>query len=149
MSETLLDVLRAMRSASTQCYRFAERIENALISDGEQREARDRAAHGGGEVATFAEWLATEMPAGTVIGDPAWWADRIARQYAKRARPAAEAVGVPDGITYCAASDNFYCAGRGMGESFWRQWHSRRFEFPAAPSQPEGDTARQGAGEVA
>lgn len=33
---------------------------------------------------SFAEWLATEMPAGTVIGDPAWWANRIARQYAKR-----------------------------------------------------------------
>lgn len=47
MSETLLDVLRAMRSASMQCYGFAERIQNALISDGEQRTARDRAAQGG------------------------------------------------------------------------------------------------------
>src|SRR3546814_19081899 len=28
--------------------------------------------------------LATEMPAGTVIGDPKWWADRIARQYRVR-----------------------------------------------------------------
>ena len=34
--------------------------------------------------ASFDEWLAKEMPAGTVIGDPSWWADRIARQYSKR-----------------------------------------------------------------
>ena len=27
----------------------------------------------------FAEWLAREIPAGTVIGDPAWWAPRILR----------------------------------------------------------------------
>ena len=33
---------------------------------------------------TFAAWLATEMPAGTVIGNPAWWANRIARQYRVR-----------------------------------------------------------------
>jgi hypothetical protein len=26
---------------------------------------------------TFAAWIAREMPAGTVIGDPAWWAPRI------------------------------------------------------------------------
>ena len=50
-------------------------------------------AQGGGEVA-FAEWLATEMPAGTVIGDPAWWAGRIARQYAKRCAPPSAPVGV-------------------------------------------------------
>ncbi len=25
----------------------------------------------------FAEWLSREMPAGTVIGDPGWWAGRI------------------------------------------------------------------------
>ena len=50
-------------------------------------------AQGGGE-ATFAEWLATEMPAGTIIGDPAWWADRIARQYAKRCAPPSAPVGV-------------------------------------------------------
>lgn len=33
----LLDVLRAMRSASTQCYNFAERVEAAIIADGERR----------------------------------------------------------------------------------------------------------------
>ena len=37
--------------------------------------------------ATFAEWLATEMPAGTVIGNPKWWAERIARQYRVRCTP--------------------------------------------------------------
>ena len=30
---------------------------------------------------TFADWLAHEMPAGTVIGDPKWWAPRIASAY--------------------------------------------------------------------
>ena len=33
--------------------------------------------------ADFAEWLAREMPAGTVIGDPHWWANLIARRYAQ------------------------------------------------------------------
>jgi hypothetical protein len=41
----------------------------------------------------FAEWLAREMPAGTVIGDPHWWANLIARRFAqfaaKQAPPAA------------------------------------------------------------
>jgi hypothetical protein len=32
------------------------------------------------DVEALAEWLAREMPAGTVIGDPKWWADRIARR---------------------------------------------------------------------
>lgn len=42
-----------------------------------------------GEVvdSTFAEWLASEMPAGTVIGDPTWWANRIARQYQVHCTP--------------------------------------------------------------
>lgn len=44
--------------------------------------------------ATFAEWLATEMPAGTIIGDPAWWANRIARQYAVRSSQPASAPAV-------------------------------------------------------
>jgi hypothetical protein len=30
--------------------------------------------------ANFSEWLAREMPAGTVIGDPEWWAPRIAAE---------------------------------------------------------------------
>jgi hypothetical protein len=37
----------------------------------------------------LAEWIAREMPAGTVIGDPAWWAARIARA-AHQAAPAEE-----------------------------------------------------------
>lgn len=36
----------------------------------------------------FADWLAREMPAGTVIADPAWWAPRILRA-AGSASPAA------------------------------------------------------------
>lgn len=36
---------------------------------------------GVGETApeAFAEWLRREMPAGTVIGDPDWWAPKILR----------------------------------------------------------------------
>ena len=40
----------------------------------------------------FEEWLAREMPAGTIIGDPKWWANLIARrsaQFAPQAPPAA------------------------------------------------------------
>lgn len=33
-------------------------------------------------VAALAAWLTREMPAGTVIGDPAWWAPRILRALA-------------------------------------------------------------------
>lgn len=60
------------------------------ICDCGMKEARDRLLSiidSAGKVesdAPFAEWLAKEMPAGTVIGDPSWWADRIARQYSKR-----------------------------------------------------------------
>ncbi|QDD91897.1 hypothetical protein [Pseudomonas oryzihabitans] len=43
--------------------------------------ATPAAAHGD----SFRTWLAAEMPAGTVIGDPAWWAERIL----KRIGPAA------------------------------------------------------------
>jgi hypothetical protein len=31
----------------------------------------------------FSEWLQREMPEGTVIGDPKWWAPRIVRAFAK------------------------------------------------------------------
>src|SRR3546814_9203576 len=47
--------------------------------DNEIKEAIAAPTEGGQGEATFAEWLATEMPAGTVIGDPKWLADRIAR----------------------------------------------------------------------
>ena len=44
--------------------------------------------------ADFAAWLAREMPAGTVIADPLWWAPRIARAVLARwGRPAI----APDG----------------------------------------------------
>lgn len=35
------------------------------------------------DYADFAAWLAREMPAGTIIGDPLWWAPRIARRAAQ------------------------------------------------------------------
>ena len=37
----------------------------------------------------FADWLEREMPEGTVIGDPLWWASKIATYLAKWGRPAA------------------------------------------------------------
>ncbi|TXH55124.1 MAG: hypothetical protein E6Q97_09485 [Desulfurellales bacterium] len=42
---------------------------------------------------SFADWLAREMPAGTVIGDPRWWAPKIERMYrATHPAPAASNV---------------------------------------------------------
>jgi hypothetical protein len=35
-----------------------------------------------GEAVAFAEWFARECPEGTIIGNPAWWAERIARRFA-------------------------------------------------------------------
>ena len=35
-------------------------------------------------LADFAQWLAREMPRNTVIGDPLWWAPRIARAVLER-----------------------------------------------------------------
>lgn len=36
----------------------------------------------------FADWLEREMPEGTVIGDPLWWASKIADYIARYGRPA-------------------------------------------------------------
>lgn len=41
----------------------------------------------------FADWLAREMPAGTVISNPHWWAPRILRQIAMLAAAPGAAVG--------------------------------------------------------
>lgn len=43
----------------------------------------------------FAQWLAKEMPAGTVIGDPQWWAPRIARAVTSRFLASPEEKAVP------------------------------------------------------
>lgn len=45
-----------------------------------------------GDVEALAEWLEREMPAGTVIGDPRWWAGRIVRRLS--AKPAGDVEGV-------------------------------------------------------
>lgn len=42
---------------------------------------------GAGAVAAFERWLCSEMPAGTVIGDPKWWAPRILRAALSREQP--------------------------------------------------------------
>jgi len=47
--------------------------------------------------ANFAAWLAREMPANTIIGDPLWWAPRIARAVLRNmGRPAPEPVSVAE-----------------------------------------------------
>ena len=40
----------------------------------------------------FADWLEREMPEGTVIGDPLWWASKIADCLQRHGRPAIEPV---------------------------------------------------------
>ena len=64
------------------CDDYADRLLSIIDNAGKVEDAE----------AEFADWLAKEMPAGTVIGDPAWWANRIARQYSKRARQPAPVV---------------------------------------------------------
>jgi hypothetical protein len=44
----------------------------------------------------FVAWLQREMPAGTVISDPAWWAPRILRAAQVAASPVTEARGEPE-----------------------------------------------------
>lgn len=44
----------------------------------------------------FAHWLEQEMPEGTVIGDPLWWASKIADYLARWGRPAVEPVPVSE-----------------------------------------------------
>lgn len=68
--------ISAAQPCTTVCDIDLKRIRDLLT--------RTEAAQVGDEADTFAEWLATEMPAGTVIGNPAWWANRIARQYRMR-----------------------------------------------------------------
>lgn len=88
---------------------------------------------------TFADWLATEMPAGTIIGDPAWWADRIARQYAVRStQPASDPVGVEREVS--AFNDWFeseqgkpYDGGWEFGKAAWLH-RAYIAQQPAAPN---------------
>lgn len=54
-------------------------IMAAWIACDDLADMLDRAAHEpeDAHAANFTEWLCNEMPAGTVIGDPAWWARKI------------------------------------------------------------------------
>jgi len=45
---------------------------------------------------SFADWLEREMPEGTVIGDPLWWASKIATYLQRFGRPAIEPVPVAE-----------------------------------------------------
>lgn len=44
----------------------------------------------------FRAWLAKEMPADTVIGDPDWWARHIYKRLLRATPPAREWVGLTD-----------------------------------------------------
>ena len=44
----------------------------------------------------FADWLEREMPEGTVIGDPLWWASKIADYLQRFAHPTIEPVPVAE-----------------------------------------------------
>jgi hypothetical protein len=54
----------------------AGRLSRAVLSELPQSEKPARQA-------SFEAWLCREMPEGTVIGDPKWWAPRIARAFAR------------------------------------------------------------------
>lgn len=75
---------------------FSEAVQQATASRGESSECQyphetdkclgrgfeARASHGAqmeSDDDSFVEWVKREMPAGTVIGDPTWWAPRILR----------------------------------------------------------------------
>lgn len=56
-------------------------IASFMTTPGFKEALAELAADQQGDTASvrFADWLAREMPAGTVISDPAWWAPRILR----------------------------------------------------------------------
>jgi hypothetical protein len=58
----------------------AKTVEFDGIADGQELPAHE----------DFAAWLAREMPVGTVIGDPAWWAPRILRAALAMRQPQGE-----------------------------------------------------------
>jgi hypothetical protein len=72
------------------CAEACEMLGRAGISDGDlidkvgdaietmERAAQPPAAsHSAEHLKRFTDWLVREMPAGTVIGDPAWWARKL------------------------------------------------------------------------
>lgn len=65
------------------------------LSDIEHPEQHARADSPESDGETFAAWLAREIPPGTVISNPAWWAPRILRA-ALRATPQPAAQAAPD-----------------------------------------------------
>ena len=62
----------------------------------------------------FSEWLAREMPAGTVIGNPLWWASKIVDY---RARALLDQPELTDDrlMDIACATDLVYCMGKGCG----------------------------------
>jgi hypothetical protein len=75
-------------SDSSEYEPFLLALRAAIAAD-RSRFGRQPAPPAAGEVGelvsdhpAFAAWLAREMPPGTIIGDPYWWAPRIARRAA-------------------------------------------------------------------
>lgn len=96
--QVVKDALRADWPKCLCCQSDADRNERCGCPDAKASMARQRAAASAPKAELtapdFAAWLAREMPAGTVIGDPAWWAPRIARAALAQAAP----VAVPEGL---------------------------------------------------
>jgi len=85
--EAACDALCSMRTQEQYLSMIDGGQQDALSALDDARRAA-RAALSGATVSAqatqaeqtdFAAWLAQEMPAGTIIGDPAWWAPRILR----------------------------------------------------------------------
>jgi hypothetical protein len=74
-----------------------------------------------GEPEGFTAWLAREMPAGTVINDPAWWAPRILRAVA------AESAAAPAEQTQ-AARDVLAERRRQVEQEGWKPEHDDQYE---------------------
>lgn len=92
-----------------------------VVLHNEARSADDANAE-----ASFTEWLASEMPAHTIIDDPKLWARRIFAQLAERPQPAAV-----DGFAEWLASE--MPAGTVIGDpSWWARRIISRLPQPAA-----------------
>jgi hypothetical protein len=62
----------------------------------------------------FADWLEHELPEGTVIGDPLWWASKIANYLARYGSPAVAPV------AWCRSDEFANAMNRGGSFKGWR-----------------------------
>jgi hypothetical protein len=91
--------------------------------------------------ASFEAWLCREMPEGTVIGDPKWWAPRTTRAFARSETPAGGTAKVPEGwrelmLKALEGVDEFWIkSDEGKG------WKRRVYLMLAAAPSPDGSPA--------